>query len=214
MRSSTEDLLAVRDGEPLEATAKAVIESSPVHAREVERLRRRQTALRALPALEPPADVLARILEAKDVREVGGTRWLRFAAGAGVAAAVATAAIVYVTTSGSPQPEIAPPALVASGETTGPRVATPASYGSLVEQSAQLDELLAALPAQRPLMTGATASTIAGLEDRIALVDEQIAFSAAGKVPVPQRVALWSDRVELMNALVSVRYAEAQLHGL
>jgi len=85
---------------------------------------------------------------------------------------------------------------------------------SLVEQSAQLDELLASLPAQRPLMTGATASTIAGLEDRIALVDEQIAFSAAGKVPVPQRAALWSDRVELMNALVSVRYAEAQLHGL
>jgi hypothetical protein len=214
MRSSTEDLLAVRDGEPLDATAKAVIESSPVHTREVERLRRTQSALRALPALEPPAGVLARILEAKDVPESGGTRWLRFAAGAGVAAAVATAAIVYVTTSGPPQPEIAPPALFARGETSGARVAAPVSYGSLVEQSAQLDELLAALPAQRPLMTGATASTIAGLEDRIAFVDEQIAFSAAGKVPVPQRVALWSDRVELMNALVNVRYAEAQLHGL
>jgi hypothetical protein len=62
-------------------------------------------------------------------------------------------------------------------------------------------------------MTGATASTIAGLEDRIAFVDEQLAYSAAGRVPVPQRAALWSDRVELMNALVSVRYAEAQANG-
>jgi hypothetical protein len=82
-----------------------------------------------------------------------------------------------------------------------------------VEQSGRLDRLLAEMPAQRPLMTGATASTIAGLEDRIAFLDEQLAFGAAGKLPVPQRVALWSDRVEVMNALVNVRYAEAQMNG-
>ena len=214
MRPSTEDLLAVRDGEPLDANAKALIESSLVHGRDVERLRRVQNALRALPALEPPADVVARVLEAKEVREVGRTRWLRFAAGAGVAAAMATTAIVYMTTSSpSRQPEVAPATLVASGEPNGPRLTVPASYVSLVEQSGRLDQLLADLPAQRPLMTGATASTIAGLEDRIAFLDEQIAFSAAGKLPVPQRAALWSDRVEVMNALVSVRYAEA-VNGL
>src|SRR5438876_11620121 len=130
MRPSTEDLLAVRDGEPLDATAKAAIESSPVHPRGIERLRRVQNALRALPALDPPADVLARVLEAKDARQLGRTRWLRFAAGAGVAAAVATAAIVYVTTSGqSLQPEAAPATLVASGEPNAVRVtATPVSY--------------------------------------------------------------------------------------
>jgi hypothetical protein len=215
MRPSTEDLLAVRDGEPLDAIAKAVIESSLVHGRGVERLRRVQNALRALPALEPPADVLARVLEAKEAREVGRRRWLRFAAGAGVAAAVATAAIVYVTTSGQPrEAEVAPATVVARGEPSAAHaVATPVSYVSLVEQSGRLDQLLAELPVQRPLMTGATASTIAGLEDRIAFLDEQLAFSAAGKVPVPQRAALWSDRVELMNALVSVRYAEAQING-
>jgi hypothetical protein len=215
MRPSTENLLAVRDGEPLDASAKAVIESSHVHGRDVERLRRVQNALRALPALDPPADVLARVLEAREAREVGRTRWLRLAAGAGVAAAVATAAIVYVTTSGPPpQMEATPATTVASGEPNTPHVtATPVSYVSLVEQSGRLDRLLAELPAQRPLMTGDTASTIAGLEDRIAFLDEQLAFSAAGKLPVPQRAALWSDRVEVMNALVSVRYAEAQLNG-
>ena len=215
MRPSTEDLLAVRDGEPLDASAKAVIESSLVHGRDVERLRRVQNALRALPALEPPADVLARVLEAKEAGEMGRTRWLRFAAGAGVAAAIATAAIVYVTTSGqSRELEGAPGTVVASGEPNTPHLtATPVSYVSLVEQSGRLDQLLAELPMQRPLMTGATASTIAGLEDRVAFLDEQLAYSAAGKLPVPQRAALWSDRVEVMNALVSVRYAEAQMNG-
>jgi hypothetical protein len=212
MRPGTEDLLAVRDGEPLDASVKALIESSPVHGREVERLRRVGHALRALPALAPPEGVLARVLEAKDAREVGRSRWLRFAAGAGVVAAVAPAAIVYVATSGQPQQEPAP--LLGTGVSSGPRIsAAPISYGSLVEQSARLDRLLAELPAQRPLMTGATASTIAGLEDRIAFLDDQLTFSAADKLPAPQRAALWSDRVELMNALVSVRYAEAQANG-
>jgi len=215
MRPSTEDLLAVRDSEPLDASVKTVIESSLVHGRSVERLRRVQNTLRALPALEPPPYVLALVLEAKDVREVGRSRWLRFAAGAGVAAAVATAAIVYVNTSGQSEPlDAAPATLVASGEQNALHLtATPVSYVSLVEQSGRLDQLLAELPAQRPLMTGATASTIAGLEDRIAFLDEQLAYSAAGKLPVPQRAALWSDRVEVMNALVSVRYAEAQMNG-
>jgi hypothetical protein len=215
MRPSTEDLLAVRDGEPLDASAKAIIESSLRHGRDIERLRRVQNALRASPAFEPPADVLARVFEAKEAREVGRARWLRFAAGAGVAAAVATATIAYVAISGqSRQPEAAPATLVATGEPNARHLtAAPVSYVSLVEQSGRLDQLLAQLPSQRPLMTGATASTIAGLEDRIAFLDEQIAFGAAGKLPVPQRAALWSDRVELMNALVSVRYAEA-VNGL
>src|SRR5689334_3094719 len=213
MRPSTEDLLAVRDGEPLDASAKVAIESSLVHGRDVERLRRMQNALRALPALEPPPHVLARVLETRDVREVGRGRWLRFAAGAGVAAAVATAAIVYVNASREPEP-LDPAPLVANTEQNPLHLtATPVSYVSLVEQSARLDRLLAELPAQRPLMTGGTASTIAGLEDRVAFLDEQLAYSAAGKVPAPQRAALWSDRVEVMNALVSVRYAEAQMNG-
>jgi hypothetical protein len=214
MRPSTEDLLAVRDGGPLDASAKALIEASPVYVREVERLRRLRNALRALPAIEPPADVLARVLEANEAREMGRGRWLRFAAGASVAAAVATAAIVYVATSGqSPRPVVTTAPLAANETSAPPVTATPVSYVSLVEESGRLDQLLAELPAQRPLMTGATASTIAGLEDRIAFLDEQLAFSAAGKLPVPQRAALWSDRVEVMTALVSVRYAEAQLNG-
>jgi hypothetical protein len=216
MRPRTEDLLAIRDGEPLDAHARLAIESSPAQAREVERLRCVQSALRALPAFEPPPDVLGRVLAAKDAAGVGRSRWLRAVAGAGVVAAVATAAIVYVASSGeeSRRPTVTPPALVVDNTTSTPRrVAAPISYAPLAEESARLERILAALPARHPVMTGATASTIAGLEDRIAFVDEQLSYGAAEKLPAPQRVALWSDRVELMNALVNVRLAQAQSSG-
>jgi hypothetical protein len=216
MQPRTEDLLAIRDGEPLDSHARAAIESSPVFGREVERLRGVQSALRALSAFEPPPDVLARVLDGQDAVTVGRRRWLRVAAGAGVIAAVATAAIVYVANSGEKAQRLraTPPALVVDNTRNAPAVAAAAvSYVSLAEESARLEQILAALPARRPQMTGATASTLAGLEDRIAFVDEQISYGAAEKLPAPQRVALWSDRVELMNALVNVRLAQAQSNG-
>ncbi len=214
MRPRTEDLLAIRDGEPLDAQARAAIESSPMHGREVERLRGVRNALRALPAFEPPPGVLACVLQAKEVDARSRGRWWRLAAGAGVAAAVATAAIVYVTTGDGVKRAPAPPTGVVDRTIGLPSVATsPASYVSLTEESARLEQILAALPARRPVVMGSTASTIAGLEDRIALVDEQLSYGAADKVPAPQQVALWSDRVELMNALVNVRLAQAQSNG-
>jgi hypothetical protein len=217
MRPRTEDLLAIRDGEPLDAHAFAVIETSPMYAREVERLRDVRSALQALPAFEPPPGVFARVLEAKEAGGVRRSRWLRVAAGAGVAAAVATATLVYVANTGGglQGPAATTPTLVVDNTRSTPAYATavPVSYVPLAEESARLERILAALPARRPLMTGATASTIAGLEDRIAFVDEQLSYGAADRLPARQRVALWSDRVELMNALVNVRLAEAQSSG-
>ena len=61
--------------------------------------------------------------------------------------------------------------------------------------------MLGQLSYQRPLMSGATASTIVGLEDRIAFIDEQLTYSAARGLPQPERAALWGERVDLMNAL-------------
>ena len=74
MRPRTEDLLAVRDGEPLDALARAAVESSPFHEHEVERLRRMRNALRALPAIEPPPHVLTRVLEEKEVKVIDRSR--------------------------------------------------------------------------------------------------------------------------------------------
>jgi hypothetical protein len=158
----------------------------------------------------------------------------RLAAGAGIAAAVAALAIFVMSSPSRPtggilRPAIPPgdrittttpadsPSNVVGGETPfdpdrplfyGQVV--PVSYPELVQESARLDRALRRLPYQRPMMSAETATTIAGLEDRIALIDEQITYSNARGVPQPQRVALWGERVDLMNALVHVRYAQAQ----
>ena len=89
----------------------------------------------------------------------------------------------------------------------------PASYTALVAESARLERLLGQISYQRPLMSGATASTIVGLEDRIGVIDEQLTYSTARGCRSRERDALWGERVELMNALVQVRYAQAQPAG-
>ncbi len=85
-----------------------------------------------------------------------------------------------------------------------------ASYAPLVAESARLERLLAELPAPRPLMVGSAAGTVVGLEDRIALVDAQLSYAAARDLAPPYREALWGERVELMSALVYVRFAQTQ----
>ncbi len=235
MHPSTEDLLSVRDGEPVDSQIRAAIAGDPAQLREVERLRSVRHALRGLPELAPPDGVWQRIAAAERETRPRIAPWRKYAAGAGIAAAVAALAIfvigsqsrstgVHATApatqannghSAGPLSE-SPPTVVgtetpfdADGVLGGERI-VPASYPALVQESARLDRALRRLPRQRPMMSADTATTIAGLEDRIALVDEQITYSNAGGVPQPQRVALWGERVDLMNALVHVRYAQAQ----
>ena len=88
-----------------------------------------------------------------------------------------------------------------------------ASYIQLVEESERLERMLADIPYQRPMMSGRTASTIVGLEDRIAFIDEQLTYGAASGLQMPEQRALWSERVDLMNALVYVRLGQAEPGG-
>ena len=53
MHPSTEDLLSVRDGEPLDAVTSNVIAEDATLEREIERLRQVRHALRQLPDLSP-----------------------------------------------------------------------------------------------------------------------------------------------------------------
>jgi hypothetical protein len=225
MYPSTEDLLSVRDGEPVDACTSEVIAADASSVNEVERLRRAQTALRNLPDIEAPAGAWERIAAAERATRLRSPRWLSRVAGVGVAATVAAATIAYLAVLRNPPaadfapgtvtavPDIAPPGLDAlDGAPLGGRV-VPASYTALVEESARLERLLGQIRYQRPLMNGATASTIAGLEDRIGVIDEQLTYSTARRMPQPERAALWGERVELMNALVQVRYAQAQPTG-
>jgi hypothetical protein len=214
MHPSTEDLLSVRDGEPLDARRATACER-PEHAGELERLRRMRHALRALPDLEPPPGVLQRAMVEAE-RSSRRSIWPRALAGIGVAAAVASVAILLVGGPGaSVSPDAEPPAIAPPATWRAPAVmATPTpTYTSLVQESAHLEEVLSQISYQRPLMTGSTAGTIAGLEDRIAVIDELSTYGSARGLRPPEREALLSERVQLLNALVHVRLAQSQKPG-
>lgn len=150
--------------------------------------------LRELPELPPPPGVWQRVLEADRERVTVRRFWRR------AATLAATVAVVAVTA--------AVASMLYVPDAASEREA--ADYTVLVAESARLERVLAELPASRRLMIGSTASTIAGLEDRIAVVDAQLSYAAAQGAAPPYRQALWGERVELMNALVYVRFAQAQ----
>ena len=174
-----------------------------MHARAQDLLK-----LRELPELAPPPGVWERVLETQRAR--AASRRLRrrvLAAAAAVTVVVAgVSAVLLVELPRAPAFAVMQPAPEALA-TLAPR--EPTSYAPLVEESARLERLLADLPPPR-VMAGSTAGTIAGLEDRIAFVDAQLTYAAARDLAPTYREALWGERVDLMSALVYVRFGEAQ----
>lgn len=85
-----------------------------------------------------------------------------------------------------------------------------AAYVDYVEEAARLEQFLVSLPEPRRVMRAGTASTIVGLENRIALIDAELSRAAIERDPPEYRTALMRDRVEAMNALVYVRYAQSK----
>jgi hypothetical protein len=77
----------------------------------------------------------------------------------------------------------------------------------LKERSQRLEAVLAAVAAQPRVTSARSAGVIAELEDGIALVDYQLAQVDAAGLDANTRRALWRKRVELMESLVTVRYA-------
>ena len=61
MHPNTQDLLKLRDGEPIDAQLQARLMADPRATAELERLQRVKTALGELPELEPPTDAWSRI---------------------------------------------------------------------------------------------------------------------------------------------------------
>jgi len=170
-----------------------------MHARTEDLLK-----LRELPELAPPPGVWERVLEDVGARAAARRFRRRCAVTAAVIVAVAAVPLTHFAMREASPPTFSIAALqpvhVAWDET---------SYAPLIVESARLERLLAEMPAPR-LVVGSTAGTIVGLEDRIAYVDAQLSYAAARDLAPPYRRALWDERVELMNALVYVRFAQMQ----
>lgn len=195
-----EDLLKILDGEPLDAGLKTAMLADPTVRAELEQLRSRRARLQALPALQPGSDLWPDVRAAAEtVRE---PRRLRVRSVVlGLAAGLALLALgLRLSSIGQserePQATLGTPAAALTPE--------------LREESARLERLLSALPRQPRVMTAATAGTIAGLEDHVASIDQRLSLAAAGRMELAYREALWRERVDVMTALVQVRYAQAQ----
>lgn len=213
MRARTEDLLTIRDGEPIDAELRAALAADPENAREIERLAQVAEQLRRLPTLDPPAGVWERI-EAEtaplESRRSARPVWAAVAA----VAAVAVAALLVAPWRASDRPDTA--ATAGSGARPAPLATESAAdpsveYRQLVAESVRLELLLSELEGSPRLMNAGTARTIADLEDHIAIVDEQLAYAEARGADPLYRQALWRERVDVMNALLHVRYAQSQL---
>ena len=253
MHPGTEDLLSIRDGEPVDADARAAVDADPALQAEVTRLQATRDQLRDLPEFEPPPGVLAKVLaeletdrgsrrepppephrspeagsgqtstaEATSAGTVGTSPRYRLWQHAqwplrgAIAATVAVVAILGARSLDEPGGP-APATIVAENSVTA--VDSPAfggaaaTYTSLTSESARLERLLNDIPYRPRLVNAGTVTTISGLEDRIGQVDEVLMYASVNGLQPEQTVALWQERVDLMNALVEVRYAQAQRFG-
>ena len=252
MYPGPEDLLSIRDGEPVDARARAAVDADPKLQAEVGRLQATRERLRELPEFPPPPEVRARVfaeLESgsgaahagpPDSRPSGPARTARTVSGeasteggpldrslfrsthraywplrGAIAATVAVVAVLALRSVDEPT-TTAPGTIVAEGPVTAgsaPGLTGAAAYTSLTSESARLERLLNEIPYRPRLVNAATATTITGLEDRIGQVDQVLMYSSVNGLRPEQTAALWQERVDLMNALLQVRYAQAQRFG-
>lgn len=202
MHARLEQLLSLRDGTPVDATIRDHVAECVACTAELTHLATTREHLRSLPMLDPPNELWNEISERitqGDSRH-GPVRavWISVA----TAAAIALLAVLLVSTQ-------SPKAVVAQH----PVVKSQNNLSALVERSQQLEAELDALPQRPSVERVATAANIDGIEQRIQWLDFHM--SAANDVlDQNQTQQLWQERVNLMDSLVKLRYAEARVAQL
>lgn len=204
MHASIDHLLSFRDRQPLDAAIAAHIEQCPMCSAELHRLSQMRAQLQGLPQLEGP-DTAWHEIQTRLAQRDRPRRALRSVA----AAALVGLAVVVVVALREDRPQTAqhaPPVHVTSQ--------SEASLGGrpvadLVEQSQHLESLLQALPERPRIERVSTAATIDTLQERIQWLDVQLSYAPDSSLSEAQTQRLWRERVELMDSLVKVRYAEA-----
>jgi hypothetical protein len=209
--------LRIRDGEPVDASIRAAVDGDSRLRAELADLVATRRELRALPTLSPPSAAWPRIAErlaqqertSLPVSRPASRHWPLRAA---IAAGVAVAAVWLVErVPDAPLQDTEAPATIVADQTSprGPLLGTPA-YASLVAESARLERALDSLDGPPRVVRVGTAATIADLEDRIAWIDDRLTFARALGLSAEQTQSLYRQRVELLHALVQVRYADAR----
>lgn len=218
MHASIEELLSLRDGE--DDAAFAHVASCAQCRAALERLRRTRSALAELPLQEPAPSAWSEI-QRRAARQPKHSRVWMFTSGMGAAAALMIIGLIVLRAERSTPLQPAPlasatsPASDAGAQSATPTAevqspATADSRDALIERSRQLEAALAAVRFEPQLVNAGTAATIETLEDHIAFVDYRLSMEAEDPLPPEQERRLWQQRVDLMDSLVNVRYAQLQ----
>lgn len=196
MHARVDELLSLRDGEPVGAEIAPHVAACAACTQEISRLRGLRRRLRALPAAVRPAGTWDAILGRAYPASAGRRRrqLAVFGTAASILVAASTAWILRDVPAGEP----------------AARIADEAMKPDLVRRSMALEDALRALDYQPGIVRGSTAGTIAEIEDRIALVDYQLTHATGSQLTHTQSERLWRQRVDLLGSLVQVRYAQAQ----
>jgi len=203
MHARLEQLLSLRDGEPVDALIRDHVAECVSCAAELARLATTREHLRSLPMLDPPnqlwMNISARIKQVESQHSKARPVWISLG--------VAAAALIVTTLSwfqDAHESSVVLRPSVSSSQT---------QLTALVQRSQQLEAELNALPQRPSVERVATAVNIDGIEQRIQWLDFHL--SAANDVlDQMQTQQLWQERVNLMDSLVKLRYAEARIAQL
>jgi hypothetical protein len=93
-----------------------------------------------------------------------------------------------------------------------PRAPVPAAseLQQLRARSMALEAVLAAMPARPTVVRADSAWPIDTLEAQVQWLDHQLSVGEGAGAAPKEEAQLWRERVEVMNSLVQLRYAEAQ----
>jgi hypothetical protein len=208
MHARIEQLLSIRDGDPVDAAIAEHVGRCTICSDQLRGLSLMRERLQSLPQLDPPDASWQRIhAQLEQSRTAGRSRVLGHVVAAAVVGGIAlTLAAGVMMSRHVALPVVASHSAAGSTADDGDEAKRVAD---LVAQSQHLDYLLQALPERPQIERVSTAATIDTLEERIQWLDVQLSQAPDPQLSEAQASRLWRERVELMDSLVKVRYAEA-----
>jgi hypothetical protein len=203
MHARIDQLLSLRDGEPVDAEVRVHVQQCTHCLAEAALLAKTRSRLQELPTFAPPADRWPQIAAQAVARP---SRRVPLAIAAASATLIVGVLALIAIRDASYGPLVAEKPFV---EDRTPSATSDSDVQQLIAQSRELDALLQYLPDRPHVERVSLAATVDSIEERIQVLDWQLAYGSDAGLDQRQAHRLWSERVELMDSLVKVRYAES-----
>ena len=206
MHASIDHLLSLRDGQPVDAATAAHVAECARCSAELRKLRETRTQLQSLPQLDAPSSFQE--IQRAMARPAAAPRRVVSARLVAALAFVTLTTIFFIALRDQTEPTFAGRKLESAEHPPATDVIETARVPELVARSQQLEGLLQKLPVRPRIERVSTAAMIDTIEERIQWLDFQLSDARDSGLNEEQTRRLWRERVELMDSLVKVRYAE------